>query len=288
MIVTAVLAEVSDTGTRTLTHKLRGRIAEDLDDSKRLVAHGNVALGEAWARAVGGLDAESPRDLLSRISLEGEAALRAPCPKHVEQQCWSVEGERFVADADLLARTRGHVATLEKRGVRLLGVRTSVLCTQRLNDERERGHNRFVADLHAMERLILALREQAGSDVSAVCGKVGGIADYSRFFGPLSNRLHAVLEQKREKSAYRFPGLGEVCFLRDADASDPLVMLASLVGKWVRELLMDRIVRFYDPEAAPSGYNDPVTARFVDATKLSRKRRKVPIGCFERARDGDG
>ena len=180
--------------------------------------------------------------------------------------------ERFVADADLLARTRGHVATLEKRGVRLLGVRTSVLCTQRLNDERERGHNRFVADLHAMERLILALREQAGSDVSAVCGKVGGIADYSRFFGPLSDRLHAVLEQKREKSAYRFPGLGEVCFLRDADASDPLVMLASLVGKWVRELLMDRIVRFYDPEAAPSGYNDPVTARFVDAVRGTRAR----------------
>jgi len=34
-------------------------------------------------------------------------------------------------------------------------------------------------------------------DVEAVCGKVGGIAEYSKFFGPLSGRLHAILEEGR-------------------------------------------------------------------------------------------
>ncbi len=289
LIVTAVLAQVDATGTRTLGRKLRGRIAEDLDDSKRLVAHGNIALGEAWARALGGRDATSPAELFARISLEGEPKLQEPCPEHVGHQCWSAGSEGFSAPEELLARVEKHVATLSRRGVQLLAVKSSVLCTHRLNTERERGHNRFVADLHAMERLVLSLRERAGGDVVAVCGKVGGIGDYSRFFGPLSNRLHAVLEQGRKRSAYRFPGLGEVAFVQDADAQDPLVMLASLVGKWVRELLMDRIVRFYEvPEdATPSGYNDPVTARFVKATALSRKRRQIPDGCFERSREGD-
>jgi hypothetical protein len=144
-----------------------------------------------------------------------------------------------------------------------------------------------------MERLVLALRQQVGQDVTAVCGKVGAMANYSRFFGPLGGWLHAVLEQRPERSAYRFPGVGELRFIQDADGHDPLVMLASLVGKWVRELLMARIARFYAEglvDAAlrePSGYNDPLTARFVEASALARAKRRIPQTCFERARAAD-
>jgi hypothetical protein len=65
-------------------------------------------------------------------------------------------------------------------------------------------------------------------------------------------------------------------------------MLASLVGKYVRELLMARIARFYprdDGSASPSGYHDPVSAAFVTSTARLRQRRRVPDVCFERARD---
>jgi hypothetical protein len=65
-------------------------------------------------------------------------------------------------------------------------------------------------------------------------------------------------------------------------------MLASLVGKYVRELFMSRIAGHYpgDDEAPrPSGYHDPVTARFVERTALVRKRRRLPDRCFERERD---
>lgn len=292
LVVTAVLARVDDSGRRVLSRKLPKKIRADLDDSKRLVAHGNVGLGEAWARALVP-EASSPAELFSRISLEGEAALTAPCPRHVRHQCWSDDDERFAAPPELLDATRDHLGALRRRGIDVLRVQTSVLCTKRLNDAKGAGHNRFVSDLHAMERLVLAMRELTGADVHAVCGKVGGIGDYSRFFGPLSHRLHAVIAQQRRHSAYHFPKLGELHFVQDADAKDPLVMLASLVGKWVRELLMERVVRHYDAEPsedAPraSGYNDPVTARFVEATALVRKKRAVPDTCFERARDADG
>jgi hypothetical protein len=163
-----------------------------------------------------------------------------------------------------------------------------VVCTKRLNQARDRGINRFVADLHAMESLVLELRRTAGGDVFAVCGKVGGIAEYGKFFGPFASHLYATLEEGAKRSAYLVPGVGEVHFLRDADASDPLVMLASLVGKYVRELLMARIARFYPPaegSESPSGYHDPITATFVDRTHALRRRRKVPVECFERARE---
>jgi hypothetical protein len=126
------------------------------------------------------------------------------------------------------------------------------------------------------------------NDFRGVAHTLGGIAEYSRFFGPLGGWLHNVLEEGQGKSAYRFPGVGELSFVRDADASDPLVMLASLVGKYVRELFMGRIGRHYpatEEVPRPSGYHDPVTAAFVKRTALVRKKRGVPIDCFERERD---
>lgn len=290
LVVTAVLARVTEQGNRLLSRRPPPRLRADLDDSKELVSHGNVALGEAWTRVLVGNLALTPADLIARLSLEGVAHLTAPCPSHVAPQCWSVRRERFAAEAEALERLSGHLKWWAARGVEILAVKSSVICTKRLNLARSGGGNRFISDLHAMERLVIGLRGQVDADVLAVCGKVGGIDDYSKFFGPLSRQaLHAELEQGRALSAYHFPKIGEVRFVRDADARDCLVMLASIIGKYVRELLMARVSSFYrgedtDDVGAASGYHDPVTARFVEATALLRSKRRIPADCFERDR----
>jgi len=288
MIVTAVLAETDEAGERFLARKLPKSIREDLDDSKQLMSHTNVALGEAWARGLTGNGAVNPSELFEQLSLEGSTKLREPCPKAAHAQCWSAEQEAFCATDEQLARIQKHIATFAARGVRLAEVRSSVVCTHQLNENKRRGINRFVSDLHAMERLILQLQGSAKAPVHAVCGKVGGIGEYSKFFGPLGGWLHATIVEGQAESAYQFPRLGRIRFVRDADAQAPLVMLASLVGKYVRELFMSRIASHYpaDPDTPrPSGYHDPVTAAFVDRTALLRKKRKLPSGCFERDRD---
>lgn len=291
LVVTAVLARVNERGRRTLSRKLPRAIRADLDDSKRLMSHTDVALGEAWARVLSHEPVDSPAELFERLSLEGSSSLRKRCESHVAGQCWNDRGESFMADAAVVRRVGGHREALAERGVELLSVRSSVVCTKHLNDAKQGGTNRFVADLNAMEQLILELRAQAGGEIEAVCGKVGGIAEYSKFFGPLSGRLHAILAEGRARSGYRFPGLGELHFVRDADAADPLVSLASLVGKYVRELFMSRIgLHYSDRESEarrPSGYHDPVTAEFVLRSASLRQHRKIPDHCFERERAGD-
>jgi len=289
MVVTAVLAEVTDAGARAVGRKPRGKLAERLGDSKGLVAHGDIALGEAWARAIAaraGLPASSPDALLHGLFADDRATLRAPCPSHVEPQCWSTEGEVFVADEGLVATVREDLERLARKGVDVRLARSVLLCTRRMNEAARAGKSRFVLDLHAMERLVLELRDVAGEEVVAVCGKVGGLGKYADFFGPLGGRLHVTLEEVRRRSAYHFPTVGELSFVQDADDSDQLVGLASLVGKWIREVTMARIVRHYRA-AAPelpdaSGYHDPVTARFVLATALARKKQRVDDDCFER------
>jgi ribonuclease HII len=285
LIVTGVMARLSDVPAAFFSRRLPKRIKKDLDDSKALVSHGDVDLAEAWARALVGPEARDPAALVGALALETEAELRAPCPGSVATQCWSTKRESFVADAATVSRVEGHLRALRARGIDVIAVRSSIVCTKRLNLDKERGLNRFISDLHAMERLSLAFRRMAKSDVEAVCGKVGSMTDYSRFFGPFGGHLHVVLEQRRARSAYKFPTFGTLSFVKDADAKDPLVMLASLVGKYVRELLMARVARFHEPRhdgTGPSGYHDPVTSAFVERTRISRGRRRVPEQCFER------
>ena len=200
--------------------------------------------------------------------------------------------EPRLAGDDLVARVSDDLARLAKKGVDVVGVRSSLVCTKRLNDERSRGRSRFDVDLHAMERIVLDTRERVVGDLEVVCGKVGGYARYSDAFGPLGGRLHAIIEEGAKRSAYSFPGLGIISFVRDADASHLLVAMASMVGKWIREVMMSRIVRFYghhENEALDaSGYHDPVTDRFVAATALVRKKKDIPGACFERVGEAGG
>jgi ribonuclease HII len=290
LVVTAVAARVTEGARGSVLRSPSGVRGDRIGDSKRLVSFGDSDLGEAWAHVLaaraGLAPAASPDELVQALSIESREVLHAPCPDAHRQQCWSAEGEAFASDPKTLAVLTQDAARLEKRGLSLLGAHVAIVCTQRINEQARLGISRFELDLHAMERLLLYVRARHDAELDATCGKVGGYNSYPRAFGPLSGRLFTTIEEGRARSAYRIAGLGEVAFVRDADDSHVLVALASLVGKWARDFLMKRITR-YHRKAEPSleevsGYHDPVTARFVEASALSRRARGVPDTCFER------
>jgi hypothetical protein len=292
MIVTSVLARGAEdgSGAKLATTKPRGALAKRIGDSKRLVAFDDNVLGEAWARALamrgGARTPTTPAELLRGIALDADDHLRSPCPSHHEDMCWNHTGEGLKASDEDIATCVADLDKLAAKGLDVLNVKVAIVCTRRLNDAIHRGLSRFDVDLHTMERLTLAAREEAGEDVLAHCGKVGGFDFYGDRFGPLGGRLHVVLGEGRARSDYQFPGVGRLAFLRDAEDGHVLVALASLVGKWVRDHLMGRIVRYHqahDPSLADvSGYHDPVTTEFIDATQKLRRRLKIADECFER------
>lgn len=290
LVVTAVMARTSGAGHERAQRRPRGAMRARLGDSKKLVSYGDSSLGEAWARAIArrmGLGAaDKPNALVEALSLDSGAVLRQPCPADHAEQCWNCAGEAFGADSKLVSNVEKDLEKLALQGIDVLSVACVVTCAKRLNEGVERGLTRFHLDLHAMERLALHGRARAGGDVLATCGKVGGFDRYPAAFGPMSGWLHAVAEEGRARSEYNVAGLGRIAFVRDADDKHLLVSMASLVGKWVRDLLMARIVRYHRlalpdlPDA--SGYHDPVTSRFIAATRLNRASRGVPEDCFER------
>jgi ribonuclease HII len=295
MVVTSVLAEaVDDAAVKLVTSKPRGAIAKRIGDSKKLVAFADSALGEAWARAILLRDAlreapACPDELVAALSLDPAHVLRAPCPSHHADLCWGTEGEAFVSDDPTVAACARDLDRLAHKGVRILGARVAIVCTRRLNEAVDRGHSRFDVDLATMERLAIAAREDAGAEVYALCGKVGGFDFYGDRFGlarPGGGWLHTTLVEGRARSEYLVPGVGRLGFVRDADETHMIVGLASLVGKWARDHLMRRVVRWHREHAPDlpdaSGYHDPVTTRFIAASALVRKTRRLEAACFER------
>jgi ribonuclease HII len=290
LVVTAVLADASGDGVARAEGRARGALRKRLDDSKKLVDFKDNALGEAWARAIGrrmGLgEPKTPDELIHGLSIDRADALRAPCPTDHLAQCWNASGESFACEPKLLAQVERDLEKLETAGVNVLRAQCLIACTRRLNEGVARGLTRFHLDLHAMERLALDARERAGTDIVAFCGKVGGFDRYEPAFGPMDGRLHAVVVEGRARSEYTFPGFGRIAFVRDADAKHMLVSMASLVGKWVRDVLMARIVKYHRVHDADlpnaSGYHDPVTTRFIAATRLTRRKHALPDDCFER------
>jgi len=290
LVVTAVWAQTWGAGEQRAARRPRGGLRLRLGDSKKLAHFGDATLGEAWARAIaarmGDAPPAAPEPLIRALSLDAGEVLRSPCPEQHAEQCWSTADEKFAADPELVTEVERDLAKLEAQGIRVLQAACVLVCAKRLNDAAAAGLSRFDLDLHAMERLALFARDRVGCDVVATCGKVGGFDYYPPAFGPMRGWLHAVSVEGRARSEYAVPGLGRIAFVRDADESHLLVCMASLVGKWVREVLMARVVRYHravDPELTEaSGYHDPVTARFIAASRLSREKRGLPDDCFER------
>ncbi len=259
-------------------------------DSKVSSGFGAMAHAEGLALAVveamSGRPAVEADDVLATLSLDGVLALRAPCPSACRPQCWPhlpvpAFGGELASGRDML-RALGR----SRRQVAVVRVRSAILCARTYNEQLVRRGSKLSVDLELFERLLLDARRASGRDVRAVCGMVGGIRKYVPKLALIDVEKVRVVEETKGRSDYEVEGLGTLRFEVDADASSLPVALASMVGKYVRELWMARQNAFYrglDPSLPDvSGYHDPVTHRLVESSRALRASLGIEDACFER------
>jgi ribonuclease HII len=261
-----------------------------LFDSKALVSFRNSSLGEAWARALYP-HAESVDELLHTVLRDSLAQQQAPCPRppgapnSIVAQCFRLQ-EPFAASAQQVDACAEAYARFRSTGIERIDVRSAVVCNNVLNAARAEGRSRFQTNLNTMEKLLDWAGTRAAGNLDAVCGKVGGYNVYPPAFSLLQGRVTKVHEEGRAQSVYSIANVGRVNFARDADAQFQLVSLASLVGKWLRDHWMRRIIAHHQASStgAPSasGYHDVTTKRFVQLTSKSRTAKEFPDACFLR------
>jgi ribonuclease HII len=286
LIATSITLEVANY-ERAPLRRLGARIG--IADSKQTSGFGQMAAAEGLALAlVEMLSTRVPADmdeLLAAVSIDGLDALRAPCPPAAFAQCWSHDVRLPTFGGDI-ARGRKQLARLAKHGVRCVAARSTLACAGVVNAEMRRLGSRTSVDLSLFERLVLEARALAPHDLAIVLGMVGGIRDYERYFDRLKPYAVSALGRTRLATAYQVEGIGTLSFEIDADARHLHVGMASMLGKYVRELCMERQNRFYTQHQAdlpwPSGYYDPVTRRFIAESRALRTRLAIADECFER------
>ena len=266
-------------------------LALGLTDSKETGGFGRMGFIESVALALlrrGGAGLPASSDvLLDQVSPDSRRRLRACCPNdRTAEQCWAVDlplpafgGDASYGDV-LLDRLVG------RSSLRIVDVQSRVACAGVLNAKLAAGKNKLAVDLELFEDLISSVRSRHGSPLLVVCGMIGGIRDYASRLSRFEPHRVESLVGRRGQRRYAVDGVGEIRFEVDADARHLPVALASMVGKYVREICMRRIGEFYRQGNSElklaSGYHDPVTTRFIEATELSRRRLGIALDCFRR------
>jgi hypothetical protein len=261
----------------------------DVRDSKTVFNQRDPARGETAALSVvsalmGGIP-DDGQSLVERLD-PGRSRAGFPCVDGGLDLCGAA-GVALPVWADREAvreRGSGLQEALRRAGWRRGGIRSAVMCPWELNGSMTDGTSKMDVDLALFLSVAHALRGSRREDGTITCGKVGARSFYADRLGPGVR----VLSESRSSSSYDVPRLGRVSFVRDADAGDPLVSMASLVGKLVREVVMEAIFRraaeMVEGLDRPSGYRDRVTRRFIERTSATLLGAGAPSACIRRVR----
>ncbi|MFH2067890.1 MAG: hypothetical protein ABII89_00280 [Candidatus Omnitrophota bacterium] len=200
----------------------------------------------------------------------------------------------------------------DKSGVVLEKPRCFLFCPFRFNEGLK---SRNKSDLVIESGLSLIRRCVKDGQFHACLGKVGGLRYYrepiSALFGPQCTVTPT--REEKNNSAYQLSRAnktaGTITYLRDGEDNSFLIALASLFGKYTRELFWKKTRTYLEellpsppPQAPPfqsfgkgtrprqrgdsryhaSGYRDPLTRRFIRETEGLRKKLNIPDDCFLR------
>ncbi len=263
-----------------------------LTDSKETGGFGKMQFAESVALGLlaaqrGGQAPASADAVLDEVFRDGRPRLRACCPDDpTAQQCWGVDLSLPIFGGDPEAGIEVLQKLIGRSRLRVLGIRSRIACAGILNAQRAAGKHKFDVDFDLFEELIRDTHLAHGAPLLAICGMIGGIRDYAPRFTLHDRARIRPIPGRRVQRRYAVEGVGEIRFEIDADARHLPVALASIVGKYVREICMHRIGEFYrrgDPDLTlASGYRDPVTQRFIEATSLLRKQHGIAHECFRR------
>lgn len=148
--------------------------------------------------------------------------------------------------------------------------------------------DRNKSDLVIESGLALVRQHTKDGDGFAAClGKVGGSRYYrqhlSRFFEPEFDV--APTREEKNVSSYELrksASGGTITYLQDGEDHSFLIALASLFGKYTRELFWRKTREYLGGGIRASGYRDPLTKRFIKETEETRKKLGIPDDCFLR------
>ncbi|MCM8768357.1 MAG: hypothetical protein NC911_01540 [Candidatus Omnitrophica bacterium] len=221
---------------------------------------------------------ESPALFLQGISSEHR------CPAEIDL-CWSGLNSRFTrTDRKEISLFSERIKTwAEKEKVTLKAIHSQILCSARLNEFFRRKQSKSFVDFCTFASVI---RNLATVETEIIAGKIGGLKKYSSWLRyAFPEARIKILQETPELSAYHLILAGKeyrLNFWVKVEEKCLAAALASLVGKFVREIFMESINNYLGNKFPVSGYRDRQTKSFLDKIRPELARRKIPLTCLIR------
>jgi len=275
LVATASLLEVEDHSL--LSTDILPESKQVFTSGKRMEKGENLVL--SFYSLLKGYIPSSPSQILSDLLLPLADTCTSPLPHCLP----AFELPYWTAQSSIREDVAHHY--LQKLGARLLEVKSVILCPAQLN-KRLKSYNKNRIDYLSFEELMVYYREKfAGKEILFLCGAIGKTKDYSGFFSRLAS-LSYKTQREEDAVCYIFPSFAEVRFIENGDNKYFPIALSSLFGKYIRELFIEQLNRFFQSYVASlphcSGYWDSTTGRFLEETAKLRQQLNIPEECFIR------
>ncbi len=158
------------------------------------------------------------------------------------------------------------------------------ICPGLFNAATSTGINKFALDCRLMLKLFNALAKGYDGEVLGLFGKVGSAKKYGPWLNDAKVGLWMAEEETPGISTYRIAPNRTISFIRDGDALHLPIAVASMIGKYARELAMRDINTLLHVKGTrkASGYHNKVTAEFVEKSAEIREAIDLKDECFLR------
>jgi hypothetical protein len=287
MVVTAVALEC-DSYVPNLLAAL-GPDRYRIRDSKDLFTGGPIfRRGElvtlAWCRALGWTGQSY---LALRRFLSAPSEIDAVCDPGRPRLCegeqdvhlplWSSKQESIDAGAAI-------ASDVARAGMRVITARSRFLCVRKLRQLAAEFGSKVQVDARMLVDLVREIHDVAGDEVTAFCGRSGGLADYKHAVAATLGKRGRIDEVARgsQTSSYVVQGFGQLHFVKGLESLHATAALASMIGKYLREISMRLICEQVLPGHHESGYPGPRTVSFVRRSAERRHDLGLPDECFLR------
>lgn len=168
---------------------------------------------------------------------------------------------------------------LIKIGTELKEIKINVVCPFFLNKFLTQGNSKFILNLKNFCEIIRDFIKF--KNVEFFCGKIGSLTFYK-------NYLYYFFPQfqiKIYKETLNFSGYKlfdenydfKIFFVKDVEKVSPVACLSSLIGKYIREIMMESIRKSLGIKEEISGYRDKKTLNIIEHFNFSQIRKECII-----------
>ncbi|MBN2716689.1 MAG: hypothetical protein JXX14_12615 [Deltaproteobacteria bacterium] len=283
MVVTACAFRASSYNTQTFW--TLADAALPADDSKVVFKQNKKVQAEQAVLKWLQLFNQSANDavaLYDRVS----RPLKRPCPGQQQNMCRpavSLSVPQFGASVPKI--TDEINARFNTAGIETLTCAAFTVCPGTFNQTlKDKNLNKLKLDFLLMLQLTDHIRRLYPCEsVLALCGKVGGTRCYLPWFEFAKVHDATPIHEEHDESRYAVGTDFEIAFIKNSDALHLPVAVASMVGKYLRELQMTEINELLLPgEKHVSGYRDTRTRAFIQRSAQKRLELGLPERCFSR------